>query len=512
MLQVSVHPGAVLAFNFLVFNLILGSLLDWILSRVLSIFYHMRISSGRPINVRTADMPGITTFILENRLWPSNLIALFFKLSFIVLLLYIDLNVIGDVGVSVKPHRRYGTFDFDPSTSAWPFNVRKDLTRTVSRNWATIRSCRLLDNQRGPGISYYSLAFNLSDGVVLKDELAPVGTPVAPVDESSQVCLDPASVQSPRVVARVRGCSWLHPPLVQLPEREQRQEKGTLKRGKSRRTGEMTSIRQSRLTEQTKVRCEENSSIVAKLDLPFNDSFRYTALASASIGLFTFNVSVWGSTIQAYATPSSMLTCFINEYGLKTNGLISRNFYCIFVVHKNNSTLIEAWRYDQKRQLLSRTFAGPVFDGIIEIGVFPRLHILFFSLQEQNWVTFSSLVVSAGMVYRYRPDTLLLRESTHIVTTIPLAVVIVAVSMTVAIITASVIVTLTVGRDTRPQFNTIDGLSSILREEKLITGCSTIHGDPAYVGFCFRKNGELQFGPLKTPEQSIRPIKDVDIV
>ena len=92
-LELHFQEGYVSAFYVIFLDLILFTNLDAALARLLSSLYYKQIFKGKPLLLRSCDIPGISTFFLGNRLSPNNLSILALKLAFISCALILDLNI-----------------------------------------------------------------------------------------------------------------------------------------------------------------------------------------------------------------------------------------------------------------------------------------------------------------------------------------------------------------------------------------------------------------------------------
>lgn len=186
---------------------------------------------------------------------------------------------------------------------------------------------------------------------------------------------------------------------------------------------------------------------------------------------------------------------------------------CLIVRIENKNTLIERWGYDPILQTLQRKYAGPVFEGRLDIGIFLKVVLLWNARDGVDWITLGSIIVAESSIYKFTNRSTKVVKSKYIASVIPNRAVVALFLMSIVIVVSRIIFFFAVDllKD-RPQLNSVDGLSSIAREELLPSGASMENGRPLYVGLTVKKDGMLRFGALKSVKEAVKPINHVDIL
>lgn len=499
-LEIGVTPGLISALAFLLFDIILLTMFDVTMARWLSSFYYRLIfRNGYALNIRSADVPCITNFLLSSRLDIVNIVVLLSKVAVLVVMLYVDLSINSQVKYPVAALK--STNGFDLSEAKWnrTDNSRRAVTRdeqpylitsTVDRRWEKVGDCRQIGgNEDNFNIVFYNFGYNLKDNVVLNEESQPMDLTAVPVNDTTVTCLKPGLVEQPVVLAVVRGCS---------------------------------AIRDAP--------CPASASITITIALSFDwEHFAvyYEVVMGTfnlSLVLFEFNSEVWNHVFPHLADTNATLTCARTQSSFPERTHSKRrerkrkarrlHTSCIFVVNANKTTLIEKWRYDHETTKLVRDFPGPLFDSDIEIGISHKANLLFMIMwRDVNWLALASVVIKEGAIYRHlnQKEITTIRQP-RTVTVISYAAVFATVALSIVIIALHLAVKKILATDNRPQLNSIDGLSSIAREQTAPSGSSIFKGSTCFLGFMHNKNGSLRFGPLSNLSLAARPIKDVDII
>lgn len=121
------------------------------------------------------------------------------------------------------------------------------------------------------------------------------------------------------------------------------------------------------------------------------------------------------------------------------------------------------------------------------------------SFQYRTWASFSTQVVTEGAIYRPLPNstevTIVGAPETR--TAIPIYVIVIISVLLLITIVARIATNLTIEKDERPRLNTINGLSSIAREESELIGASLVQGRTMSVGIMKLEGSEGHFGPVQ---------------
>lgn len=193
--------------------------------------------------------------------------------------------------------------------------------------------------------------------------------------------------------------------------------------------------------------------------------------------------------------------CIRNRIGL-TNVRYRIIESCLLTSETDNQdTLIERWEYDRRNGTLLRHFPGPIFQGRLRMADQQKALVLQNLGTTFNWESFSSVIVADGVVYQANKTYVERLTQVGLVTSLPWPSVIAAISVTVLCIFFRIIIYFYFGKDGRPQINTIDGLSSVAREEHQPTGRSMQSGQVLKLGVVNERNPNGQ-----ELRQRIRPV------
>lgn len=537
--EVSVSPGYVSAFFFIVFDLVLLTVADTALSIYVSRYYLNQIlHHGRPLRVRSADVPGVSTFLLGDNIFspPINIAALLIKFFLLACILLLDLNLDARYDPHIVPAVYLNTYNFEPSESSWP--LRPPLYRRVQRQWLEARLCRTSpDKINGEyNFTFFPLAYNLSEGGVIDDETIPlpggvktaIFQNVTYVDTRTTLCVNSDTVKVNHAVkpSDARGNNFLSTPLLHVLGCSD------------------TFI--TRNTSSSTPRCDLQANVSVPIDLPLGAKEYYYGMQEIPEGtsVVRFAVNSFPSSVFASQFPSayhsdpgtitSNLTCTTTIYG-PTMHDPPRNRHqvrvtgCIFIVRRDESTLVEMWKYrgltggPDVRPYLRRTYRGPVFKGDVPFSIFQAINVLQMSIRPMDWLESSSVMFAESLVYMALPAPVHVRAEVttrdrHVVSFVPWYAIGLIMCVFVLSWVALIVVVLQTRNSTMPQLNTINGLSSIAREERVPSGRSIERGGPVDLGLsvntkgAISAQGQLHFGPLGNKNEAVRPIKDVDFL
>lgn len=464
-LQLPLPPGVLSALYFVLFDLVLLSFLDVVLARIVCSLYYRQIYRGRALYVKSVDIPGVTTFLLDQRFALPNILVLLIKLSLLACILLVDLNINSIVITSKTSHFRTGTFVFDPSDIRW----QGKRSVAVGRQWEAMRNCHQI-NTSSAEIAYYALVFQLEGNVTVEEDLSEDYQDFVDVNTSTMVCLKPNNVLSEdvQVIAKVLGCSQNFGPTMC--------ENGT------------------RVYKETSVQSVTNP-------YPYDVVSWEAGSANVSVKVWHIASDVLSPLFPEYNSPN--MTCSQSRIGPTET---SKRFYtgCVLVDKVNGTTLIEQWRMDSQRQIMWRDYPGPVFDGDIDIGTIKRITLLENFFFDYDWKRYSGSIVADSGIYQQVPKSFTQLGQPEIVTSVPVYAIALAATLVGFSILLRVAVAFTVGEDSHPQFNTINGLSSIAREESEPTGRSFHTGQSMTIGVYHRNGHIAHFGPLRSKDECIR--------
>lgn len=451
-IQLGVQPGFVAAFYFIVFDLIALSLIDFVLARGVNAYYYRRIMNGYPIKVRSVDIPGVTSFLVDRFYTPISLGMTLIKLGFFAMFFFADLEISSRVTQSSTTVLNTAQLFFNTSREAFRLTFDMDSKTVVrQRAWERSRACYV---QGGENLSYYPISFNFSD----RNQ--------SQIDFSSIRCMTPP-IETSIAPARVIGCS-------------------------------------SFLASN----CEDEALITLKNTFvpPLGDSWGRVVLADLMYPPVSYIMEIFdweqtNSTFPDYV--NSTVFCVRTRIGLEDQ---PRPDYTSCLVHMIDSsvTLVELWTLSSDGLYLERKYPGPLFEGQILIGDGDALKLLSKPLFEANWKHLSGALVADTVEEAQMVQQFSTTEDTGIVTVLsPLGWALAPVPLLVGIL-LRIVVFVYFKKDFRPQINSIDGLSSIVREEQEPTGRSIDQGRTAVVGLYMRGNSAIRFGPVRDKTEATR--------
>lgn len=478
--RLPLSPGYISAIYFIVFDIIVISMVDVVIARILSRYYYRSIYHGRVITLRGADIPGMTTYLLDAFWsWP-NIIARAIKIAIIICIFVIDWEINSAFSRPSSEIFRTARYQFNASQEAWRDAFENRSFQTVAYTWQAVRNCHLR-SEDSDEIWYYSVAFDLEYNITIE----PDGTINAPpwakhidkpevLDNTTQ-CLSPDFVADDFVVMtmQVIGCSELK--------------------------------RSSHCGFQAPA--EGRISNTVRFDM---GGFYLQGLGYHGKFYSETNPSLKGDWSQ-YEQPE--LFCIRLPLGL--SGQSKDYSPCLLIsIDGNNNTLVEHWLYNSSSNGFRRTYAGPVFDGVLSIGNAKRIDVLVDALPflktGVRWDSLSSILVADSMIYKRDGKTITAFGKERIVTTLPgytLILLIILVSITVF---SRIIICYFVGYDSRPHLNTTDGLSSIAKGESRPTGRSLTIGPIPVVGLQSAQKGK-RFGLVHyKPDHAGRDLENID--
>lgn len=367
----------------------------------------------------------------------------------------------------LSTHTRTSTFIFNASDSQWEHQKH-----IINRPFSRLQYCRSLDLKNGE-ITYYSAAFNLENGTVLQNETTATSeTSSFNVDESTFQCLGPNNVYEQYVVRNVRV-----------------------------------------------LRCFSDENYYCTRQSPARKDWPYGLdLGDYVVSPLVFDRESFNDSLVQYLNQSRVrsvwddldspnLVCVKKQLPTKTiPGHANRTFIpnypnqqtdCLLTARTaKNDTLLEHWRYDPKNYSLERFYSGALLEGELEIGKSVCISILWHLTRKANWAELSTLLLSYSLVYEPRQYNFTrIGEVEYTVSVIPDYALPLVATLVVVAIGIQFLICFTIGKDKRPRFNTINGVSSILREEQEPTGRSLTRGNTATIAWYFTYGRGPRFGP-----------------
>lgn len=151
---------------------------------------------------------------------------------------------------------------------------------------------------------------------------------------------------------------------------------------------------------------------------------------------------------------------------------------CLMVSQNGTHTLLEKWMITNEFEhnvSLSRRHPGPVILGTYNFGL-NRAAIALLDVQtSMAWWEFAGVILTDSLVYRYQPrEYQMKRGATR--TLIPTYSIVLGAAILLLVFIGCIVYWFTLRFDHRPRFNTVDGLSSIMRKEIFQCGNSLQEG------------------------------------
>lgn len=488
-MELQVGPGFISTFYFVLFNLFLVPVVDNIFSQIVSHLSYRRIFFGTPIELRSADVPGITACLLGSPFSFINLAALFLKSALLVIIFVMDFTI--ETSEVHSTHTRSGTFIFNASDSQ-----REHHKNVFNCPFARMHYCRSLDLKSGQ-ITYYSAAFNLENGTVFHNEtISKSANSSYHVDESTFQCLGPNNVYEQYVVPNVRvlGCY-------------------------SNKTSSCTQQNYARKNWQYTV--DTGNYVVSPLVFD-RDSFDDSLVKFLNRSEVR---SIWNDFERQSLVCLNKRAPRVRRNPVRTGRcpnsscpaqvkvkrkLPDYEIDCLLTARTaRNETLLEHWRFEPNNSALERFYPGVLLQGDVDIGKSVRISILWHLSRKANWVELSTLLLSYSLVYEPRQYNFTrIGEVEYTVSVIPDYAIPLATTLVVVAIGAQILICFTIGKDKRPRFNTINGVSSILREEHEPTGKSLTRGNTAIIAWYFMDGRGARFGPCGGSNDAVISQKD----
>lgn len=477
----NLSPGILSALLFVIMDILIIGLLDVVLTRVVCILYFRNVNNGQPIVVKSADVPGLTHFLIGTPWSLVNMGAILCKISLLAIIFVGNIDI-GDNTQRPVSRMRNATFVLRPND-----DVLSDPKRdyAVRRRFDRSKFCVNRYNHNAT-LDYYPIRFNLANGMHLKQDVVfnvtDTNVKRYDVDDASVVCMSPTETENEMKLQRVWGCTRIaetdHPTRCKSVVSHQ--------------------INKSFDYDALSIEARLNGRLVSQI-------FKYSAE----------NVSTLFS--DDYPTLEKRLTCFsTNLHDVKQADL--RYMHCLLVAFNKTTatsfqTIIERWvlEVDRGERFFVLPYRGVIFDGIFNITEAAAEAYLENLFLESDYESMSGDLIAVSSIYRafttdqqrqfIQYDTR--GESQAAFATISKTVVGLLAAATAVIFLAFVVTTLLLRFDKRPRFNTIDGLSSIVREEYAPSGQSyKDEGKKAILGLRFTKDDKMHFGPIANYDEA----------
>lgn len=466
MIQTGISPGIVAAFIFILFDIIVLAVVDFLLIHAVCHLYYRNINTGSSTEVKSLAIPGVVTNLLGSFRSLTNCSALLVKVILVAAVFLVNLDVNNELIPIVKPKRLQAVYEFNASQAEW--DGFDDRSRAVTRREEFTRvRCSV---RSGENYTFYQPAFNLTGSVTLQDEKdfnQGIGTQYL-VDHESLTCLTPDVVENPRPLMKVVNCSHFGYQGCEYPARYELN----------------VTLRQD-LTKSRNMTMDFGAG-----------KFPYT--------IIEYNQDDVREAFPEYDNPK--MYCLEQCRGLFQsccNGLnegnCSKNIRTCNVVARNSThTILEKWiveRQEGVNVVLVRNHPGPVMEGSLEIGKDRAVYLLACYPRSFDWWVYAGLIMTKSYVYRYIPTSYSMKDSVGR-TVIPTYSIVLGTVILFIVVVACIVYCVTLMRDERPRFNTVNGLSSILREELYPTGNSLREGGLVAVFGVKDADNKVRFKPL----------------
>lgn len=352
-------------------------------------------------------------------------------------------------------------YDFIPTDEEW--NAHKG-SRVVERIVEySGKSCVIRENDTAV---FYQVAFNLSGNKILSNETEVPNAEdgLFEIDYRSLLCLSPERVANPRPIMKVVSCSHLG----------------------------STSCANSSLLKRT-LKMGQQTLASYKFDITAGSG-------KIGYGFLVMNSDDVKLGFPEYENPT--LYCLQQCVGLYSRCCRRRGETncrkiwtpCLMVSQSATHTLFERWiitnEFENNVSMI-RHYPGPVVEGIFNFGRNRAVVALLDIRTSMAWWEFAGAILTESLVYRYRPTMYVMkRGSTR--TFIPTYSIILGAAILLVVFTGCVLYWFTLRHDRRPRFNTVGGLSSILRKEVFQCGNSLQKGGAVVVSECAEEDDVLR--------------------
>lgn len=444
-----IRPGITSALYFIFFDMILITVVDMVMTRVMSYHYYNTVYNGQQLTLKSANIPGVTTFLIGDFHSPANIIALLIKVTFLVAIFIVDLKINSCEAYDKEVIYRTAYMNINASYVAW----EPARNPRVSVTWPDSQNCRMINYDNGT-IIYYALALNLDDNVTLEGEKYEPSDSIRrdfyPIDSESVQCLAPGKVAEENVlpIARVLGCSKVD-------------------------SSGCTNL--ELVTYQVRV---GNEAIKNKVSVTFESTHFDFALDE------TQDLRLEGAW-EAYRNPK--LSCISVGFRSKSQQPNFR-YNCLLVaeyVNKNNisGTLVEHWTINRQNMRhnrsyilrdnlieLLRYYPGPVFEGHLDIGQVQTAYLLLllgYAGRQSNWASVSSILVKNAASYTRMDKEITVSHETFQQTEIPAYAVLIIIIIIAAVLVSLTVVSIKFGISYRPALNNINDLALMAKERHL---------------------------------------------
>lgn len=467
-----VSPGVLSALLFIIMDILVIGLLDVVLTRIVCIVYFRKVNNGQPIVVKSADIPGLTHFLIGSPWSLVNMAAVLCKMALLGVIFYGNLDI-GDSILKPVNDNRDATFDIRPNDTILS-DPGKDYA--VRRRFDRSKFC-MIRYQGNASLDYYPIRFNLVGDKKLEEDV------VFDVSESNPVrydinddtieCMSPNMTDNEIKLLRVVGCT-------RLDDEDPSRCKSVVSQNISRR-GDYNAI-----DIQPRLGGKLVSEIYKYSEDDINEIFK-------DYPSFTKRFTCLATNIDDGVKPVEYVHCLLVAFNETTPSA--------------PQTIVERWvveQFNSERNFVL-PYRGIIFDDIFDFSEAAAANYLENLYIESDYESMSGDLIAMSSIYRSFPadNKTFVRfkqknDSEQAFATISQWVVWLLAACIVIILVAFVVTTILLRFDKRPRFNTINGLSSIVREEYVPSGQSyNDDGNKVILGLRFTKDDKMHFGPIE---------------
>lgn len=478
-----VPVGALSAMLFILLDVFTVGILDIVLARVVCLAYYRNISEGKPVSVKSADIPGLSNYLLGRSLSVINIVAILTKIGLLAIVLVANITI-DAVSFRTINESRQATFALSPSDA----HIAQNYNYLVRRRPENMKTCMKVNDDQS--ITYYEIRFNLANDVVLDDTdygSASDEEGMYDVDDSTVICMSPSKVANPKKLITVNGCTRIN--------------------DSDTSPNSCLNVIQVKKNAPSD-RFVENEEYDGDIKNMYRD----------------YDQDVVDALFEEDGYEKPLFTCLSTKIGIAASGnAIDSDFtHCLLVSYlpRADETIVERWlltRTDEDNVFeFTLEYPGIRFDGNYSIGRLASARYLQLPFPFTDYRTLSGELISQAADYRYlssgdnnvgKLDALKVGETITIIPKYAIALVFGAVA---AVIVALLVTVFLLWRDKRPRFNTINGLSSIVREEHSPSGQSYVAGESALLGLKFTRDDRLRFGPLQNEDEATKFVDGYD--
>lgn len=478
-------PGY-LSFIYFVFLELFGiALYDYIFRNLAQIAYVRRIKKGFPIKAQHCNIIGISDYLVGGYLTTINVIITVFKISLLVIIFYIEYAISDGIDQRTSTSYLTANYYFNETGARWD-RQNRDPRTLVLIPFQQVRDCYTYDAENFT-IDFYRTAFNLTDDMSeqqLFDQYKDVNfsdvssfNNITTIRNETLQCLSPEFVNksSSEMNAKVEGCSQIF-------------NISNCFDGSLVAVNVPNDVNISELSSVPSVIPEDDFNVTVDIISDFSEQFAMMD--------------------QRY--DGSRVWCMRKGSSTRNEQKILFSFACIVQLYNSTSghTLLERWTHDEETNTFIREFPGPLFKGQLQLAGEQAVYLLAY-YGSWNWLSFSTFFVAQATSYigaQSNVEKIIGQDRYVSVTTDSL---ILLLAFCVVGVVTSFVVGRSVRQSTFPQINSLDGLSSVMREESEPTGRSLEKGKPVVLGLT-QRDRTVHFGPIRTMERSVSRIQDID--